>query len=398
MDVRNLGGFRICSKLSIGDKAGLRKCFIFINERWSKIKAVQDHIKNIFNIEEEINIYIGDVLLPENETIKLIQPNDILIIRTIEGKKDDKGSKKHKFCSNDDDWFAKSEKSPPNMKTSKFAPVSISVDPSEKLLSDCLEELRFKKEEIVKNCVQDNDSASTVNDSNEVEQSFGIPVKKRKRKHKKKSKLLEPSIFQETNTNKSDLITFDSLDSSSKHIHFSDEDNKEEMYAHSSPKVNGNPVDEFRSSLRNLANKPASQKIFSRKSETAVTTVPESEDFGTTTIEPTPVNTDENKPELIDSATFVPKVGDLISFKKIKLGNDYTPQQSNEIIGEVLTVEETAGSYFVVFTIKEGAEEFEDPSGKFSIEVDENKLEGDKIHVAEMKWNDVIEPCLKRRV
>lgn len=45
----------------------------------------------------------------------------------------------------------------------------------------------------------------------------------------------------------------------------------------------------------------------------------------------------------------------------------------------------------------EGAEEFEDPSGKFSIEVDENKLEGDKIHVAEMKWNDVIEPHLKRR-
>lgn len=398
MDLRNLGGFRVCSKLSIGENTDSRKCFIFINERWPKIKSVQDHIKNIFNIEEEVNIYIGDVLLPENETIKLIQPNDILIIKNIKGKKDDLCSKQFKSNSSDVKWFPKSD-SPQRQKKFKYVPVSKREDSSEKILSNCLEELRCKKEEIVKNCFQDIDSGSTVNDSNEVEPLFGIPVKKRKRKHKKKLKVLDPSPIEETNTNKTDLMTFDSLDSPSKHIHFSDEeDSKERIQAHSSPKVNGNQVEEFRSSLRQLVNKPASQKIFSRKSETTVAIVPKPEDSGPSALESTTVNPDENKSEPIDSASFVPKVGDLISFKKIKLGNDYTPQQSNEIIGEVLTVEGTAGSYLVVFTIKEGAEEFEDPSGKFSIEVDENKLEGDKIHVAEMRWNDVIEPRLKRRV
>nr|XP_014270356.1 uncharacterized protein LOC106677140 [Halyomorpha halys] len=279
-------------------------------------------------------------------------------------------------------------------KKSEIIPASKRVD-LENLLSGCLEELQFKKEQIVKKSVQDIDSISIVNDSNGSEPLFGIPTKKRKRKHKKKSKVLETSSFEETN--KSDLIAMDSLDSSSNHIHFSDEDSKEETHDKSTLKVNGNTVEEFRSSLLHLVNKPASQKVFSRKSDSTVTTTPDSEDVEAATLEPTSVNVDEYKSVPIDLATFVPKVGDLISFKKIKLGNDYTPQQSNEIVGEVSTVEESAGSHLVVFTIKEGAEEFEDPTGKFSLACEE-KFEGDKILTAEIRWNDVLEPHLKRRV
>lgn len=141
-------------------------------------------------------------------------------------KKDDLCSKQLKSNPNDVKWSSKS-KTQPSQNKFKFMPVSKSVDPSEKLLSDCLEELRCKQEEIVKNCVQDIDSGSTVNDSNEVEPLFGTPVKKRKRKHKKKSKVLETSSFEEANISKIEVMTFDS---SSKHIHFSGEDSKEEIH------------------------------------------------------------------------------------------------------------------------------------------------------------------------
>ena len=79
MESSGSSGFRMCIKLCLGENEDPKKCFIFINNNWSKIKNVQDHIKNIFKIDEDVNIFVDDVLLPENETINLICHSDMLL-------------------------------------------------------------------------------------------------------------------------------------------------------------------------------------------------------------------------------------------------------------------------------------------------------------------------------
>ncbi|XP_032675182.1 uncharacterized protein LOC116845991 [Odontomachus brunneus] len=86
-----------------------------------------------------------------------------------------------------------------------------------------------------------------------------------------------------------------------------------------------------------------------------------------------------------------PNVGDIIGFKTLRLSNDYTPQISNTIIGEILSFCADSANY--IFKIIKGSEEIEAPSGKFSLlEEDESVCQGDdKIS---FNLSQIIEPRL----
>ncbi|XP_014478697.1 PREDICTED: uncharacterized protein LOC106746536 [Dinoponera quadriceps] len=84
-----------------------------------------------------------------------------------------------------------------------------------------------------------------------------------------------------------------------------------------------------------------------------------------------------------------PHVGDIIGFKTLKLGEDYTPQISNFIVGEVLTSCADTATYSV--KIIKGVEEIEQPSGKFSLSEDNDSWYDEKVSFT---FSQFIEPRL----
>ncbi|CAH1122182.1 unnamed protein product [Ceutorhynchus assimilis] len=68
----------------------------------------------------------------------------------------------------------------------------------------------------------------------------------------------------------------------------------------------------------------------------------------------------------------IPKSGDIITFKILKIGENYTPQITNNIIGKVETCESETGELSV--NILGGLEELSPPSsGKFGLDCEENR-------------------------
>ncbi|VEN44892.1 unnamed protein product [Callosobruchus maculatus] len=96
--------------------------------------------------------------------------------------------------------------------------------------------------------------------------------------------------------------------------------------------------------------------------------------------------------EMIQKATpmkdMVPKVGDTIAFKVLKMSENYTPEVSAYIIGNVMKYNPSHG--LIKFNIKAGLEELKQPNGKLSI-VEDDVKEG---QYKEYLWTDLIEPRL----
>ncbi|CAH1105808.1 unnamed protein product [Psylliodes chrysocephalus] len=84
-----------------------------------------------------------------------------------------------------------------------------------------------------------------------------------------------------------------------------------------------------------------------------------------------------------------PEVGNIISFKILKITDDFTPEISSYIIGRV--VEFSAISKLVVFEITLGLEQFEQPRGKFALD---DKEKRSMCVFKECLWSDLVEPRL----
>ncbi|KAL0128325.1 hypothetical protein PUN28_003540 [Cardiocondyla obscurior] len=74
--------------------------------------------------------------------------------------------------------------------------------------------------------------------------------------------------------------------------------------------------------------------------------------------------------ESLPIMTRKPEINDIIAFKILKLGGDYTPQISKYIITKVIKVDAAVNPFMYTLIILRGKEEVNLPSGKFSISDD----------------------------
>ncbi|XP_012270452.1 uncharacterized protein LOC105694396 [Orussus abietinus] len=89
----------------------------------------------------------------------------------------------------------------------------------------------------------------------------------------------------------------------------------------------------------------------------------------------------------------IPQLNDIISFKILKMGNDYTPQCSNFVIGKVTDFHPTRSS--CTFQILKGKSELETPKGKFALPDDLQP--GNEIETVTFYTTQLIEPRLLKR-
>ncbi|XP_030751482.1 uncharacterized protein LOC115878999 [Sitophilus oryzae] len=87
----------------------------------------------------------------------------------------------------------------------------------------------------------------------------------------------------------------------------------------------------------------------------------------------------------------LPKIGDIVAFRILKMTEDYTPQLSSYIMGRVeMYIADRATVYFKILR---GNEELVQPSGKLSLEM-EGKEDRENSKHKEFSWSQLIEPRL----
>ncbi|KAK5639977.1 hypothetical protein RI129_010788 [Pyrocoelia pectoralis] len=85
-----------------------------------------------------------------------------------------------------------------------------------------------------------------------------------------------------------------------------------------------------------------------------------------------------------------PKVNDIIAFKRFMLSEDYTPEISNYIIGNVCSYSPSTST--IVIKVLEGKEQCNEPKGKFYIEENANGPRNNQ--ELQFMWRELIEPRL----
>ncbi|XP_046413396.1 uncharacterized protein LOC124176315 [Neodiprion fabricii] len=104
----------------------------------------------------------------------------------------------------------------------------------------------------------------------------------------------------------------------------------------------------------------------------------------------TEVKVDPEKHVLMESKA---RVNDIIGFKMLKMGQDYTPQVSKYVTAQVSQILPDNSTY--VFEIIDGKREIQAPQGKFDIETDETENKDSNAFV--LNWSQLIEPRLMYR-
>ncbi|XP_046737349.1 uncharacterized protein LOC124406055 [Diprion similis] len=99
---------------------------------------------------------------------------------------------------------------------------------------------------------------------------------------------------------------------------------------------------------------------------------------------------DPEKHELMDSKA---QRNDIIWFKMLKMGQDYTPQVSQYVTARVTQILPDNSTY--VFDIIDGRREIQAPQGKFDIETDDT--ENNDSNAIVLNWSQLIEPRLMYR-
>ncbi|KAG5887927.1 hypothetical protein JTB14_003023 [Gonioctena quinquepunctata] len=88
--------------------------------------------------------------------------------------------------------------------------------------------------------------------------------------------------------------------------------------------------------------------------------------------------------------SLVPKTGDVIAFRVLKLAEDYKPEMSSYITGKVTNF--NSDSNTVNFEILGGLDQCQEPRGKFSMDIDE--FPESQSRDREFIWTDLVEPRL----
>ncbi|XP_015598450.1 uncharacterized protein LOC107269280 [Cephus cinctus] len=97
----------------------------------------------------------------------------------------------------------------------------------------------------------------------------------------------------------------------------------------------------------------------------------------------------ELDPQKYAIITDKPQKNDIVAFKVLKMGVDYTPQVSEFIIAEIVEYVQETSSY--TFKVIRGKEHLELPDGKFTLPEEENKILEDTVTLA---YDQLIEPRL----
>ncbi|XP_070161459.1 coilin [Polyergus mexicanus] len=384
-------------------------CWIFIDgTKIQQIFHIQQHISKLFSITEPFHLLLNDTeylpptedvrILKENETIQVVPgsgiKNEVDKAETYNGSMLDKQvhTTNIKTGINTSDALVVS-----NNTLNDTQPTSINSTTGNMTFYSVINDTAIDDTE------EDTDSKVTDNniteDCNLTDSVISIPkrkrVRKRKPKNQSKTQLTLSSNMSEKNKPKKPKIIDSYIIPSGKHIRFDNTEKEENDIAKQIvQEISRNESYISKNSSRDLGNLLALGQSSTpltyvhKKVKNEVKMENELNDGikikTSNKIAENNISTEKNlnnkektqcyenwmhsDPEIIPIMTRKPQVKDIIAFKTLKIGADYTPQLSNFIVTEVVDFCAHSANYYL--KIIKGKEEIQEPCGKFSLSED----------------------------
>ncbi|KYN19050.1 PREDICTED: uncharacterized protein LOC108761854 [Trachymyrmex cornetzi] len=433
--------FRLKVDLSKFFHDARRSCWIFVDGmKIQQINHLKQHVSKLFNIAEPFHLLLNDTeYLPPIEDVRILKENETILVVPGSGINNEALAVVE---TNHVSIFDKQAlHTVTSIKTGKqeivaqntFNDTLNNIQPTS--INNTTKDMTFYSviSDTVVNCSEgDTDSKTTdnltENYNNDIDSIVSITKRKRVRKRKSKNRsqfIVSPSDRIEENISKELKLKKPKIIDSyiippGKHIRFdnieNDEHNIARQIAVQEASRNHSYLNET-SSSRDLStllalgqsstpitfiNKKLKNEV---KTENVLNDETTSKNLNKIMEDSTEKNlcNKESKKEIqsyknlyadlekVPIMTRKPQVNDIIAFKTLKIGTDYTPQVSNHVLAEVVACVQS-GNY--TLRILHGKEEIQEvPFGKFSLLEEESKSQSDG-EILTLNYSQMIEPRL----
>ncbi|XP_029162170.1 uncharacterized protein LOC114933760 [Nylanderia fulva] len=382
-------------------------CWIFIDgAKIQNIIHIQQHISKLFSITEPFHLLLNNTeYLPPTEDIRILKENETIQVLPGSGLKN--GINKSETCNSSvHDKQVHTTDIKRGIVTSDILDISNNIlnDSQSNSMNNTAENMTFYS--VIDKTVSDNteDETDFFTDNNLTENCnltdsvISIPKRKRVRKRKPKNKsktfseLLSYSSMSE-NTFKKPKIIDSRIIPSGQHIRFDNIEKEENNIAKqiiqetsrnesciskasssrdlstllalgqsSTPITFVNKKVKNEVKRENELNDEIRTRVLKKNMEDNISKEKNLQDKEKTQNYENLILSDL---ELCPIMTRKPQVKDIIAFKTLKIGADYTPQISNFIVTEVVSFNSSSENY--VLKVIRGKEEVQMPLGKFSL-------------------------------
>ncbi|XP_012057894.1 PREDICTED: uncharacterized protein LOC105621028 [Atta cephalotes] len=444
-DIKKRPHFRLKVDLSKFFYDARRSCWIFVDGmKIQQINHLKQHISKLFNIAEPFHLLLNDTeYLPPIEDVRILKENETILV--VPGS----GINNETLAIVETNHVSIFDKqalhTATNIKTGKqeivaqntFNDTLNNTQPAS--INNATKDMPFYSiiSDTVVNCSEEDTDSKTIDNSkttdnltkncNVIDSIVSITKRKRVRKRKSKNQsqfIISPSNRIEENISKDPKLKKPKIiDSciipSGKHIRFDDIENDEHNIARQiavqEASINHSYLNETSSSrdlstLLALGHSSTPITFINKKLKNDVKTEDilndgiRSKNLNKIMEDSTEKNlcSKESKKEIqsyknlyadlekVPIMTRKPQVNDIIAFKTLKIGTDYTPQVSNSVLAEVVAC--VQGNY--TLQILHGKEEIQEvPFGKFSLLEEESKNQPDRETLI-LNYSQMIEPRL----
>ncbi|XP_011642497.1 uncharacterized protein LOC105430576 [Pogonomyrmex barbatus] len=421
--------FRLKIDLSKFFHDARRFCWIFIDGmKVQHIIHIQQHISRMFNIREPFHLLLNDIeYLPPTEDVRILKENETILV--VPGS----GINNEIIVETSNNSVYDKQSQIANVNTAMVVQ-NVSNDTLNNMqptsINNATKDMTFYSvinDTMIDHSKGDTDSKTTDNnnsfeDCNIMDSIVSVAKRKRTRKRRPKNRSqfvasllngINEEYKQNEPTSKKPKIIDSYIIPSDKHIRFDTEDenhiakqivqevSRNESYlskASSSKDLSALLALGHSSTpltfIKKLKNGVRAEGISNDETNQNLNKITENSEKDSCSKEINKKVQNKNfrmDLEKIPVMTRKPQFNDIISFRTLKMGTDYTPQVSNTIISEVIGFCPKSTNY--TLRIIDGREEIQVPFGKFSLSEDEfeNHPDGDTFI---LNYTQMIEPRL----
>ncbi|XP_050577288.1 uncharacterized protein LOC126916000 isoform X2 [Bombus affinis] len=319
-----------------------RFCWIFIDSTKMKdIKDIKGHIQGLFHINEPFDLFLNEIeYLPPNEDMRILKENETVLVLPMSQLSSIQLTNQLSISN------------PVSLiDTSKQELESSSTDAG-RIESTSINSPSAKSSPVQQKCSDDiTDRSQNSKESTDTEVPYVCA--RRKRARRRRSSKLEQPVLNEEDKSKNPVTCPETIRGAHTTISPVHElTNLLSMVNNSTPPTFENNRVKNTVNAKHLSNEVNGVNANVNESIASINELGESKEFVSADLETYPVMTTK------------PKINDIIAFKMLKIGSDFTPQVSNFIVAEVVSCNPEKSLY--IFKILQGLSEVQVPVGKFN--------------------------------
>ncbi|XP_060811711.1 uncharacterized protein LOC132904903 isoform X2 [Bombus pascuorum] len=337
-----------------------RFCWIFIDStKMIDVNDIKGHIKTLFRINEPFDLFLNEIeYLPPNEDVRILKENETVLVLPKSPLSCTQLTNQLNVSVSNPVSSVDTSRQDSSAHPKQVEPISINSSSSKNPPQQ--EQLLINSRAIESSSMQQECPAAITNKLQNAKENTNTEVPyvcaRRKRARRRRSSKLEQPPLVEEDKPKNPVTCPETITG-----------------AHTTV----SPANEL-TNLLSMANNPTPPTFENNRAKNTVNAKGPSKEVNE--VNASPANFSESIASIkelkgskefedIDFETYPvmttkPKINDVIAFKMLKIGTDFTPQVSNFIVGEVVSYNPEKSLY--TYKVLKGLSELQVPVGKFN--------------------------------